>query len=215
MPIIFECEKDQISRKPEDITEHTKAYVGKLEPGIFNLIQQYNIENIYTSFPEGRIRKEHLEIGGKTTIELEQELKEKGFKISSNAKDMLHSKDFTVLEEKEDAVLIRIKVKDLGFPNGATTDEIYQKAEELGLELCPAEAGPHYRLKYTDQPMGEWIRMGMKQITGRGGRPDVFRLGCAEDDGMWLNDNWAEPDDGWFPGNAFVFRLSKLKNSET
>src|SRR3989338_6575065 len=35
MLIIFECAKDQIAHVPSQINENTKAYVGQLEPGIF------------------------------------------------------------------------------------------------------------------------------------------------------------------------------------
>ncbi|MDP2703696.1 MAG: hypothetical protein Q8P01_00460, partial [bacterium] len=80
-----------------------------------------------------------------------------------------------------------------------------------GLELCPADTGPNYRLKYQNQPLNEWIYMGMKQITGSDGCPDVFRL-VRRDGGLWLNDRWAEPDDEWRPGREFVFRLRKSES---
>jgi hypothetical protein len=212
MPIVFECEKDQIAHNIKEISKDTKAYVGPLVPGIFDKLQKYNIENIYTSFPEGKIRKENIEIGGKSTDELIQEMREKKINISDHAMDMLKSKEFTVLEESESAVLIRLKVGDLGFPKGKcpTTDEIYKRIEELGLELCPAEVGPQYRLQYAYQPIGNWFRIGMKSIVGRDGNPDVFSMERRNDD-LWLNYYLGNPDYRWDPGNGFVFRLSKHK----
>lgn len=209
--IVMDCEPGQIAWKQEDVNKNTKAYIGKLEPGIFNLIQKYNIENIYTSFPEGKISRETVEIGGKTAKELEAELKKEKINISEYAQDMFRSKDFTTLKKSEKAEFIRLKVSDLGFPRGATTDEIYKKTEEIGLEFCPAETGPRYRLKYKDQPLNEWFSIGMKQITGRNGGPRVFGLE-RRDGGLWLYDVWAEPADRWFSGDEFVFRLRKLKS---
>jgi len=63
MPIVFGCEKSQIARSVSQIRPDTKAYVGKLVPGLFDLLQQSKIEHVYTSFPEGKIRKEKNGIG--------------------------------------------------------------------------------------------------------------------------------------------------------
>jgi len=208
MLILFECKKEQIAHSPREITKDTRVYLGKLEPGIFELAQLYSIENIYTSFPEGNIRRQEIEIGGKNAEALKKELEKNKIKTSNYANDILASKDFTTLENSENITLVRLKVRDLGFEQGAITDEVYEKANDLGLELCPAEIGPCLRLKYTDQPMNEWLLIGMKQITPRDGSPLIFDLERRED-GLWLCGAWALPDDGWRPARGFVFRLLK------
>ncbi|MEK7506301.1 MAG: hypothetical protein AAB572_01720 [Patescibacteria group bacterium] len=215
-PVVFECTPEQIARNVKEIREGTKAYVAPLVLGIFDKIQEYGIEHVYTSFPEGRIRKETIEIGGKSAKELEKEMKKKGINVSDYAKDMIESKDFTTLKKSEPEDLVRLKVDDLGFPKdkNPTTDEVYKRIEELGLELCPAETGPQLRLKYADQPLNEWVRIGMKQIADRGGGPHVFDL-SRDDDGLWLNNGWASPEGGWNTDREFVFRLRKLKNLKT
>lgn len=215
MPIVFECSEDQIAHNLSEIKNDTKAYIGPLVPGIFDKIQEYGIEHVYASFPEGRVRKETIEIGGKNAEALIKEMREKKINISDHAMDMLKSKDFTVLKETEDAILVRLKVKDLGIlKQHPTTDDVYRRIEELGLELCPAETGPHYRLKYQDQPLREYVRVGMKQIAGRGGYPRVFDL-RRHVDGLWLDGRWEPPRHEWNPGHGFVFRLRKLKNLKT
>ena len=105
---------------------------------------------------------------------------------------------------------------DLGFPKdkNPTTDEVYKRIEELGLELCPAETGPQLCLKYADQPLNEWVRIGMKQIADRDGYPDVFCL-KRYGDGLWLDNRWTDPEDRWYTDYEFVFRLRKLKNLKT
>ena len=42
--------------------------------------------------------------------------------------------------------------------------------------------------------------------TDSDGNPNVFALE-RNDDGLWLNDNWAKPDNEWNPDSEFVFRL--------
>lgn len=207
-PVVLDCKSEEIAYSTGDVDDNAKAYIGELEPAIFHLLQQNRIEHAYTSFPEGKIRRLSLEIGGKSSKQLETELKAKSINISEYSRDMMRSKDFSTEKSSEQIELVRLKVRDLGFKNGATTEEIYRKAEELGLELCPAEVGPQLRLKYIDQPEGEWLYVAMKQISDRDGSPHVFELERFGGD-LWLGGDWAEPRSGWGPDDEFVFRLRK------
>ena len=207
IPIVFECGKDQIAHTIKEINQGIKAYIGSLEPGIFNLIQEYNIEHVYTQFPEGRIREYDIKIGGKTKEELKEELEEKNIYVSDWANDLLASKDFQTTKKAEKEKLIRLTVKDLGFTSGATTQKIYQKAQELGLDLCPAETGPHFRLQY---PGKEWILIAMKQISDRDGSPDAFYLDWGGVR-LELSAFSARPAFGWNPEDEFIFHFRKLK----
>ena len=202
-PIVFDCAPEAIAWNQNEINEKTKAYVGPLFEGIF----QKGIENIYTSFPEGKIEQYDIEIGGKTKDQLEKDLKEKNIQVYDWAKDLMSSKDFVVSENKENANLVRLAVKDLGFPGGATTDEIYSKAEKFGLELCPAEVGPHLRLQSATK---DWTLIAMKQITDRYGHPCVFDLG-SDGDKLDLRYYGALPGKHWYDDNHFVFRLRKFE----
>jgi len=173
MLVIFDCEKNQIARNTSEINQNTKAYVGPLETGVFDQLSRYKIEHIYASFPEGKIRSDSVEIGGKSAQQLEKDIEQIG-KISPYAKNMLHSHDFTTLKDPVSLGIVRLKVQDLGFSEWTTTDQIYKRAQELGLDLCPAEVGPHLRLKDQDQPLNDWYCVGMKQITDSVGDPIVF-----------------------------------------
>src|SRR3989344_1337094 len=210
MLVIFECTRDEIAHVPSQINENTKAYVGQLEPGIFQKLPE-NLEHVYTSFPEKKIRRENVEIGGKSAKQLLSEMEAAGINISDYAKSMLKNRKFVPGKNPEEATLIRLTVADLGFKSSATTDQIYERAQILGLELCPADTGPNYRLKYRNQPLNEWIYIGMKQIAGSGGGPDVFGL-IRDGDGLWLDDGWAGPGYGWDPSSKFVFRLRKSES---
>ncbi|NUQ57439.1 MAG: hypothetical protein HUT38_03075 [Candidatus Paceibacter sp.] len=224
MLTIFECTKDQIAHVPSQINENTKAYVGQLEPGIFQKLPE-NLEHVYTSFPDKKIHRENVEIGGKSAEQLISEMEAAGINISGYAKSMLRNPEF-VAGGREEATLIRLTVADLGFKSSATTAQIIGTKDdvdkngkpapftsgritELGLELCPPDTGPNYRLKYLNQPLGEWFRIGMKQISDSDGGPLVFRL-ARDDDGLWLDGRWAEPSDDWNPDFRFMFRLRKF-----
>lgn len=196
-----DCTPSQIATTQNEITENTKAYIGPLFPGIF----KKNIEHIYTSFPEGKKQTLETKIGGKTKEELERELEEKSITVGTYAKQLLDSPDFTTSKNIEDIDLVCLTVGDLGFSSGATTDEIYKRAEDLGLELCPAEVGPQLRLSYSGD---EYLRIAMKQITDRGGRPSVFSLD-RDGDGLWLGTSDAEPSRRWGADDEFVFRVRK------
>jgi hypothetical protein len=209
MLTIFDCTKDQIANTPNEITENTKAYVGQLEPGIFQKLPE-GLEHVYTAFPEKKIRRESIEIGGKTKEQLISEMESAGVNISDYAKSMMENPDFVTGKTRENATLIRLTVGDLGFTSSATTDQIYKRAEDLGLELCPPDTGPNYRLKYSNQPLHEWVRIGMKPIADSGGSPNVFDL-LRNGYGLWLVNDWAKPDHTWYPGSEFVFRFRKVE----
>ena len=42
----------------------------------------------------------------------------------------------------------------------------------------------------------------------RNGNPNVFNVERNED-GLWLNNNWAKPTNDWNPSDEFVFRFRK------
>ena len=48
--------------------------------------------------------------------------------------------------------------------------------------------------------------MGRYTLTDRNGNPNVFNLE-HNDNGLWLNNNWAKPDNKWNLDNQFAFRL--------
>lgn len=225
MPIVFGCERNQIVHTIREIRSDTKAYVGPLEPDIFDKLQDQNIEHVYTSFPEGKIRIEDLAIGGRPKKQLREDLRHGNIQVSPYVEDQIKHPDFTTLPTSEVIKTVRLRVRDLGFKNGATTADIigtendvdeYGKPApftkgrmtQLGLALCLPEVGIYQRLKDANQPLGNWYYIAMKPIPDRGGYPDVFILGRYED-GTWLDRPWARPGHGWDPEAQFVFGLRK------
>lgn len=208
MSTIFDLQPDQIARSAQEIDENTRAYIGKLEPGIFSALQKPGIEHIYASFPEGRIKRDRITIGGKTSSELLEEFRQGGINVGIDAKRMMENPDFTTQKNPKDIDLVSLRVGDLGLTGIPMTEQVYKRARQLGLHLCPAEVGPHMRLNYAEQPWDEYLHIGMEPIFDSNGYPRVFDLGLGFE-GQWLNGPWMYPEDQWEdPDYKFVFRLS-------
>ncbi len=165
---------NEVAQEKHEVDKNTKMYIGPLFKDIFKIFGQ--LEHVYTSFPEGKIHHESVEIGGKTAKQLEKGLVDSGFRISDGAKFMMNSKEFKLQKKSEQIDTIRLRVQDL-FANNYlhTIGDIYKKAEEFGLEFCPAEVGPQYGLQYPNKP-DEWFEIAMKPIAGPSGYPSYFRL---------------------------------------
>ena len=204
-PVVLGCRPNEIAWNRNGVDGNTKAYVGPLFPGIFTAFK--SIDQIYTSFPEGQIRRDAVGAGGKSVAELERTLKQNKIQVSEYAESMMRKPEFVTLKSREVIDLVHLKVSDLGFTDSPTTDQIYEAAKRFGLELCPPEVGPELRLKYKDQ-LGGWKYVAMKQITDSVGNPDVFELFRGEDR-AWLHDRWAGPAYRWSLDCQFGFRLRK------
>jgi len=210
----IDVQPSEIARTSQEINEDTTVYVGNLEPNIFTFIERYPIKHLYSQSLEGEIKQEQLDIPIKTPQEWEEALKKQKINISKFVRDMLYHKDFTTLKEPETIHTVRLTVADLGFTGNATTKQIFDKAQELGLDLCPPETGPAQRLNTLNQPLYAWEYIAMKQIVGSGGSPDVFGLERGVD-GLWLDGGWASPDNEWRSHVAFVFRLRPPSHKAT
>ncbi|MCR4316003.1 MAG: hypothetical protein NUW37_06590 [Planctomycetes bacterium] len=110
--------------------------------------------------------------------------------------------------------IIVLRVADLGFPHGATTAEIIDSASKLGLELCPPQLGPEYRLKYKEQPLGEKLHIAMKPITSADGEPRIFVL-ARNSEGLSLDGALARPDTEWNHWDKFMFCIRQWGQSNT
>jgi hypothetical protein len=139
---------------------------------------------------------------------LKKAITKAGCKIGDWANDMLGKEAFTIAPTEQEIDLVVVTVGELGFKNGAKYSDICQRAQELGLELCPNEVGPQLRLQYKDQPKGEWLRIAMEPITDSGGDRFIFKVGHGVND-LWLDWNDGDPGIVWNADNRFVFVLRK------
>ncbi len=202
---------DKVASTPEEIDQDTKAYVGTLEPGIFERLPS-SIEYIYTSFPEGKIELKTIELGTglRNGKDFENTLVKNDYKVGNWAKDLLAKPDFekSISTTETEVNLVILSVADLGFKDGAKRSDIYDKAQELGLELCPAEVGPQLRVQYKDQPAGEYLLIGMEPITDSDGDLGVFYVD-HDDAVLWLSALNGKPGGFWRGSRRWVFRRRK------
>ena len=204
-PIVFECKPNQIAYEADEINENTKAYIGKWNPEIVKKIPE-NIQYLYEEFPENKIFRKTIELATKTPKEYTKEIEVQGMKIYSYAQDILNKLE--PLKQKEEIKLVSFSVEQLGFPKGATLQQIYDKAKESGLELCPPQVGPELRLNYKDQPMGEWLVIAMNSINDRDDYPLLFCL-SRHSSGEWLRSGSGDLGNEWRGFYRFVFLSRK------
>lgn len=148
-----------------------------------------------------------LGTGLKTANDFHQVLEAEGLKIGDWGSDILGKPAFIVASEPTEIELVRATVVELGFHKGAYRKDIYKRAFESGLALCPNEVGPQLRHQYKDQPKGEWLLIAMEPIAGSDGYL-VFRVGHGNDD-LWLDAYGGDSDCFWLTDDVWVFARSK------
>jgi hypothetical protein len=203
--VLFGCAEDQIATNIQEVNENSKIYIGGWNGAVYNKIKDFpNITHVYESFPNEKIFVYTLETDPKidSPQKAKNKLEEKGIWISDYGKDILEKTKFSRKQEKYN--LVQFTVEQLGFPNGATTDQIYAKAKEMGLKLCPAEVGPQLRLSY---PGKDWKLIAMEQIPDRHGDPSVFYLNSDSVE-LELSGCNARPSYGWDGDARWVFLAS-------
>ncbi len=203
MLTIFDCSPDQLAHSPSEVNADTKAYVGPWNPETHRIIQSHlsHIDHLYTQFPEEKIFTYTLETDPKinTPLKAEEALQRKNIFLGDWGQDILSKTKFS--QESKQYELVQFTVAELGFPSGATTRKIFDKAKSSGLELCPAEVGPQLRLKY---PGTDWKVIAMEPVADRGGDLRVFSLGVGVD-GLELYAAYARPGDWWDSYCQLVF----------
>jgi hypothetical protein len=92
--------------------------------------------------------------------------------IGDAANEVLGRPTFTFSQRKIESDLVVVAVTDLGFGEaGASVADVYTRAKQLGLALCPAEVAPYLRLQYLQQPVGEILQIAMNPVTTYEGAP--------------------------------------------
>ena len=150
----------------------------------------------------------NLGTGLKTADDFRKSLWDSGNKVSSEANGILGNSAFTVAVKKIKIDLAIKSVDELGFKDGATRQKIYGRANELGLDLCPAEVGPQLRLQYKDQPEEEHLIVAMNPIADSDGALELF-LVERDDSGLWLDSYYDFPGYIWYAAIRCVFARRK------
>ena len=165
-----------------------------------------------------------LSVGGNTKDEILEKFKTAIYKVGNEdkvgiqasdwARDIASKPECVFPTEVEDGVeFVMGSLGDLfGFKKNVETQVFLNEAflAKHDLEFCKPSDAFYLRLSYTDQPLDEWIRVGMKPIVDSDRNPNVFNLE-HDSNGMWLNADYADPDCQWGPGCLWIFRRKITK----
>jgi hypothetical protein len=100
-----------------------------------------------------------------------------GCSIGDSAGEILARPAFTLSAAKRNVELFAVSAAALGFQTDtASLAEIYARAQQLGFGLAAAEIGPQLRLQYFDQPLGEFLIIGMAPIRTWNGKPVILTV---------------------------------------
>jgi hypothetical protein len=109
-----------------------------------------------------------------------------GIKIGDAADEILGRPAFPYGTMKTDVELVLLSAEDLGFKSQSSLADVYKRARQVGLELCPAEVGPQLRLDYRNQPRGEALTIAMEPVVTYSGEPTILALANFVPSGLLL-----------------------------
>lgn len=162
-----------------------------------------------------------VEVGGLTKSQLIQKFQEHSILMNEYAKRLFAYDNFTTSDLTYSLKTVELTVHDLGFLEGATTDQIFKRASEVGLDLCPLELGPHLRLQYLDQPEGYLGKPSLEHQAPYGSITIASEILTEDEDFpkgfylrrihgvLWLRGYVAGPEHVWKPEDHFIFLSNK------
>lgn len=168
---------------------------------------------IYPNFPA---ITRTIEIGGLTKLQLIQKLQQHSISLNEYAERLLSNDKFTTSKTKYTLKTVELSIRNLGFPEGATMPQIFKRASELGLDLCPLEVGPHLRLDYLNQSEGNTGNLSQQQAPSGSitiaskivNEDDDFPKGFylrKIDGALWLRGYIADYLHVWNTDDHFIF----------
>ncbi|WP_373568289.1 hypothetical protein [Bradyrhizobium cajani] len=100
-----------------------------------------------------------------------------GCSIGGQAAEILARPTFVLGSGKTELELVLVSPVQLGFTSDMVTlADVYARARQLGFELAAAEVGPQLRIQYLDQPIGEFLIIGMEPIKTWSGEPIILNV---------------------------------------
>jgi hypothetical protein len=161
-----------------------------------------------------------VQIGGQTKPQLLERLAQNGVELNEAARILFASDKFVTSGVCAQLRTVELRVRQLGFPKGATTPDLYASAIRLGLRLCPLELGPHLRLQFLEQPEG-FLGQPVRQDRAPPGAITIASETLSDDDHfpkgfylrringtLWLRGYWSGPEHICDADDHFVFAES-------
>lgn len=139
------------------------------------------------------------------TYDLMTALDDAHIAVGELADQAMHRPAFTVAKIKSDVDAVVLSAAQLGVgATGASRQEILTLARQLGFDLCPSETAALLRLRYLNQPAGEFLDVAMEPIVIYDGRPVSLTLGNGGA-GLMLIGYLENEDTILHRGRKFVF----------
>ncbi|RTE88414.1 MULTISPECIES: hypothetical protein [Bradyrhizobium] len=111
------------------------------------------------------------------SLKLRNELDRIGCSVGGQAAEVFARPTFLIATRKTNIELALVSPAQLGFTSDtATLADVYTRARNLGFELAAAEVGPQLRIQYFDQPIGEFLIIGMDPIKTWSGEPVILNV---------------------------------------
>jgi hypothetical protein len=146
-----------------------------------------------------------LTLGAHRSVDrVRQALEAARVRIGESADEILGRPAFLFSQTRKDVDLVIVRVSELGFVRPAPLSDVHRRANDLGLELCPAEVAPLLRLEYANQPLGEFLNIAMQPIATYGGELTTLSIANAGT-GLLLIGGEARADLTVHPQASFVF----------
>ncbi|MDF2038353.1 helicase [Cytobacillus oceanisediminis] len=168
-------------------------------------------------YPDGPFITRTVEVGGLAKSQLLQKLQQYSILMNEYGERLFADDRFTTSDRVSSLKTVELTVMNLGFHDGATTEQLFKRARSLGLELCPHELGPHLRLKYLDQPEGFSGNTTKQQQAPTGSITIASEILTEDDDFpkgfylrringvLWLRGYIADHLHVWNPEDRFIF----------
>ena len=110
-------------------------------------------------------------------LELRNHLDDLGCHVGDQAGEILARPAFALASHKAEAELVLVTPAQLGFSSETVTlADLYARVRQAGIELARPEIGPQLRIQYFDQPMGEFLTIGMEPIKTWNGEPIILNV---------------------------------------
>lgn len=92
-----------------------------------------------------------VRVGGLTRDKRIRTLGDHGVELNAHASTLLEHPMFE-RREPESVHVVTVTLDQIGLPDGGTLPEVFEAAGERGLELCPPDTAPYFRLAWMSQP---------------------------------------------------------------
>ncbi|MET0793199.1 MAG: helicase [Polyangiaceae bacterium] len=161
-----------------------------------------------------------VRIGGMDKQALLSALRAHDIQLNQAAENLFADPRFTPTSSSVAIAIACLSVTELGFPSGATYEQLTARALELGLLECPLELGPYLRLQFLEQPEAAGAVTESQHRAPAGSITVVSRVLDATVETpkgfylrqiagrLWLRGYWSPPSHIWSPEDVLVFSAS-------